>query len=147
MQAVAQQTSFNSTRSETAPSKTALFRERLLGRDELPAERVSEFASLSSAALSAAAVNTQAVRQRIRVDVRYGLARGQSLRAVLGGLDLALISCDHNWRDIFAGMTRLGPEGEPLRRMAVEAYLRYLDSRYQRLTALAARDTACHPNQ
>ena len=119
-----------------APSRLALFQARLAGRDSFPAGRLVEFACLAPEEIREAAVNTRHVAQRIRADLRYGLAHGRKLCEVLAGLDPALFSCDHDWRDIFRGLARQGSEHDALRRAALEAYLRYLDSRHQQLLTL-----------
>lgn len=119
-------------------SRTELFRERLAGRDVLPSGKAAAFARLDATALERARHNTRQVAQRIRVEIRYGRARGLGMAAILTRLDPQLFSPDHDWRGIFAGLARHGRVAEDCRRLAVAHYLAYLDARSACLDRLLA---------
>jgi hypothetical protein len=114
-----------------------LFVRRLGGRDEFPRERFARFALMSARALRSTAHNARQVRRAIaqrsevfRISKRSGFELVASLRP-------ELISNDHDWRAIFAGLREHGAHHADLCEEAIAAYLRYLDSRYRALTELA----------
>jgi hypothetical protein len=115
-------------------SRVEMLRVALAGRGRFPQCRVQEFRGLSDTDLRAAVENTRAVHERLsRLLAGHEVTRGQAL-------DLALFTCDHRWRSIAAGLTRLGPtlDGEVAEcwALALRTYLDYLGSREATLRAL-----------
>ena len=96
----------------------------LHGRDRFPDARIKEFASLADNELEAAIENTREVRSTLERRLRQG-------GAVWRRLELALFSCDHEWRRIAAGLNRLAGTVEcgGLVKLALGHYVAYLRSR------------------
>jgi hypothetical protein len=110
-------------------SRVEEFRTHMAARERFPASRRNEFCRLSAAEVWEAVTNTRAVAERLEGLARRSRRRRQRLAGLFQKLDIGLISCDHRWREIIAGLNRVGPEYDECRRLALAAYLEYLRSR------------------
>tara|TARA_A100001037_G_scaffold300991_1_gene329589 strand:+ start:985 stop:1392 length:408 start_codon:yes stop_codon:yes gene_type:complete len=103
----------------------------LSGRDRFPEERLKEFRRLPDKELEEAIENTREVRALLERQMRRSTA-------VWRHLELALFSCDHDWRRIAGGLNRLARNVEcgELIELALGRYVAYLRAREFALCAL-----------
>ena len=103
----------------------------LSGRDQFPEQRLKEFRRLPDKELEEAIENTREVRALLERQMRRSTVMWRHL-------ELALFSCDHDWRRIAGGLNRLARNVEcgELIELALGRYVAYLRAREFALCAL-----------
>tara|TARA_B100000676_G_scaffold186170_2_gene183024 strand:+ start:827 stop:1243 length:417 start_codon:yes stop_codon:yes gene_type:complete len=120
-------------------------RKVLDGRDIFSATRAAEFATHSAEDCRRAAHNTAQVARHIRARIRLAVVAQQSLADAVADISLDLITADHGWRDIFAGLrARRDRHDDVTSADTVEQYLRYLEHRETALLSLYRNKSKQH---
>ena len=116
------------------PSSLARLSFALTGRDCFPEARIREFQELPDGEREAAIENTRAVRAIFERQLRPGSKMWRRL-------ELALFSCDHDWRRIAEALNDLkaSMERSALTKVALGCYVAYLRSREHSLLELLSR--------
>ena len=121
-------------REHEPPTREAALAALLSGREIFPASRLAAFETMPADAIDAAADNTEQVRRH--------LSAGHTRRLRLP-FNLALFSCDHDWRHIASsvnGLLRSDPHlAERLGKLVLDGYLVYLTGREGALRRLRER--------
>jgi hypothetical protein len=111
----------------------------LASRTEVPAAKLEELAQLGDEELGREADGMQRVANHF-VDL---LARAVELQATVGrrlrGMDLKLFSQDHQWRGIMTALYGQDSDYDAYKRLALERYVQYLNSRQAAVQAIRRR--------
>lgn len=108
----------------------------LASRTEVPAGKVAELIRLSPAELKREAKDIKQAEKRLVEVLSRSLQNPGTIGAQLRDLDAGLFSQDHQWRYIFAALSRHSSRYDEFRKIALVKYVQYLASRQDVLRSI-----------
>lgn len=105
----------------------------LNGRTDFPARRMAELMRCRPADLEAAAAGIRDIEHHFARTLTRAMREPELMGEYFRELDLKLFSEDHGWRRIMEGLSRLSPEYDVYKHLALVRYMQYLRSRQEML--------------
>jgi len=117
----------------------------LQGRTDVSSGRARRYFDVAPNALRHEAISMREVEKRFAQALAESGRGENDIGGFLGGLDLAVISKDHGWREIMKALNRTPGAPEAYRKVALVKYMQYLAARQQMLEAVHADRLADAP--